>query len=71
MDQTMTPDTPPAPEKGVADILVEAFKLYRANAKPLLGICALLFVPSTRWSVYVDLATCLGLVSVGAAVLWA
>jgi hypothetical protein len=42
----MTPDTPPAPEKGVADILVDAFKLYRANAKPLLTICAVLFVPA-------------------------
>jgi hypothetical protein len=46
VDQTMTPDTPPPPDKGVADILVEAFKLYRAHAKPLLGICALLFVPA-------------------------
>lgn len=46
MDQTMNPDTPPPPEKGVADILVDAFKLYRAHAKPLLGICAVLFVPA-------------------------
>ena len=46
MDETMTPEAPPAPEKGVADILVEAFQLYRAHAKPLLGICALLFVPA-------------------------
>jgi hypothetical protein len=46
VDETMTQETPPAPEKGVADILVEAFHLYRAHAKPLLGICALLFVPA-------------------------
>jgi hypothetical protein len=46
VDETMTPEAPPAPEKGVADILVEAFQLYRAHAKPLLGICALLFVPA-------------------------
>lgn len=44
-----TPDSPPspAPEKGVADILAEAFALYRAHAKPLLMICALLFVPAS------------------------
>jgi hypothetical protein len=32
-------------EKGLADLLVEAFRLYRANARPVLLICALLFVP--------------------------
>jgi len=44
-----TPDSPtsPAPEKGVADILAEAFALYRTHAKPLLITCALLFVPAS------------------------
>jgi hypothetical protein len=37
----------PTPEKGVADLLGEAFQLYRANAKPLLVTCALLFVPAS------------------------
>ena len=37
----------PAAEKGLADLLVEAFKLYRAHARPLLLICALLFVPAS------------------------
>ena len=46
MDETLTPEGAPAPEKGVADILGEAFRLYRANAKPLLLTCALLFVPA-------------------------
>lgn len=46
MSDTLTPDSPPAPEKGVADILIEAFQLYRAHAKPLLLTCALLFVPA-------------------------
>ncbi len=41
-----SPDAAPTPEKGVADILIEAFRLYRANAKPLLLTCALLFVPA-------------------------
>ncbi|HEY7373328.1 MAG TPA: hypothetical protein VIF57_14290, partial [Polyangia bacterium] len=35
------------PEKGLADLLTEAFRLYRANARPVLLICALLFVPMT------------------------
>jgi hypothetical protein len=39
-------DTPP-PEKGVADILVEAFQLYRQHARALLLTCALLFVPAS------------------------
>ncbi len=41
-----SPDVAPTPDKGVADILVEAFRLYRAHAKPLLLTCALLFVPA-------------------------
>ncbi len=41
-----SPEVVPTPEKGVADILVEAFKLYRTHAKPLLLTCALLFVPA-------------------------
>jgi hypothetical protein len=43
------PDSPvsPTPEKGVADLLGEAFQLYRAHAKPLLITCALLFVPAS------------------------
>jgi hypothetical protein len=36
-----------AGEKGVADLLVEAFRLYRAHARPLLLICALVFVPAS------------------------
>ena len=46
MNETLTPEGPPAAEKGVADILGEAFRLYRAHAKPLLLTCALLFVPA-------------------------
>jgi hypothetical protein len=46
MNETLTPEASPAPEKGVADILGEAFQLYRAHAKPLLLTCALLFVPA-------------------------
>lgn len=41
-----SPEVAPTPEKGVADILVEAFGLYRTHAKPLLLTCALLFVPA-------------------------
>ena len=37
----------PAAEKGLADLLVEAFRLYRAHARPMLLICALLFVPAS------------------------
>ncbi len=37
----------PVPEKGVADILVEAFQLYRKHGKALLLTCALLFVPAS------------------------
>jgi hypothetical protein len=40
-------DSPPAPDKGVADLLSEAFALYRKHAKPLLTTCALLFVPAS------------------------
>ena len=46
MNETLNPEASPAPEKGVADILGEAFQLYRAHAKPLLLTCALLFVPA-------------------------
>lgn len=41
-----SPDVVPIPEKGVADLLVEAFGLYRTHAKPLLLTCAVLFVPA-------------------------
>jgi hypothetical protein len=34
-------------EKGVADILAESFRLYRTHARPILLICALLFVPAS------------------------
>jgi hypothetical protein len=47
MSETPDPPTSPAPEKGVADILTEAFQLYRTHAKPLLVTCALLFVPAS------------------------
>ncbi|HVY40165.1 MAG TPA: hypothetical protein VHM31_19635 [Polyangia bacterium] len=46
MMEPASPEVVPTPEKGVADILVEAFKLYRTHAKPLLLTCALLFVPA-------------------------
>jgi hypothetical protein len=36
----------PAAERGLADLLIDAFRLYRANTRPLLLICALLFVPA-------------------------
>jgi hypothetical protein len=40
--------TPPAPpEKGVADILKEAWELYRRHARALLVTCAVLFVPAS------------------------
>ncbi len=43
------PDSPDngAGEKGLADILVEAFRLYRAHARPMLLICALVFIPAS------------------------
>jgi hypothetical protein len=49
LESTTVADEPnsPAPEKGLADILVEAFRLYRAHARPMLLICALLFVPAS------------------------
>jgi len=40
-------ETPPPADKGVADILVESFRLYRAHARPVMLICALLFVPAS------------------------
>jgi hypothetical protein len=47
-DQPNPPATDkPAAEKGVADLLVEAFRLYRGHARPMLLICALLFVPAS------------------------
>jgi hypothetical protein len=47
MSETLDPQVPPVPEKGVADLLSEAFQLYRAHAKPLLITCALLLVPAS------------------------
>jgi hypothetical protein len=35
------------PEKGVADILTEAWRLYKTHARALITICALLFVPAS------------------------
>ena len=40
------PQDPPVPEKGVADILKEAWDLYRKHARALLLTCAVLFVPA-------------------------
>jgi len=40
----MAPAAPPA-ERDLADLLVEAARIYRAHARPLLLLCALLFVP--------------------------
>jgi hypothetical protein len=47
MSETLDSPVSPAPEKGVADLLVEAFQLYRKHAKALLITCALLFVPAS------------------------
>jgi hypothetical protein len=47
MSETPDPEAAPVPEKGVADILVEAFQLYKRHAKALLVTCALLFVPAS------------------------
>jgi hypothetical protein len=47
MSETLDPQVSPTPEKGVADILTEAFQLYRKHAKALLVTCALLFVPAS------------------------
>jgi hypothetical protein len=38
--------SPAMPEKGVADILKEAYELYRKHARMLLTTCALLLVPA-------------------------
>jgi hypothetical protein len=38
---------PGPPEKGVADVLKEAYDLYRKNAGALILICAVLFVPAS------------------------
>jgi hypothetical protein len=37
---------PKAPERGVYDLLVEAWGLYRKHARALLLTCAVLFVPA-------------------------
>ena len=34
-------------DQGVADIIVQAFRMYRAHARSLLITCALLFVPAS------------------------
>jgi hypothetical protein len=47
MSETPDSQISPTPEKGVADILAEAFQLYRKHAKTLLITCALLFVPAS------------------------
>jgi hypothetical protein len=47
-DSTPARPAPAGPaEKGLADILTDAFRLYRASARPMLLICALLFVPAS------------------------
>lgn len=47
MSETIAETSPPTPDKGVADILAEAFQLYRKHARALLMTCALLFVPAS------------------------
>jgi hypothetical protein len=42
-----TERAPGPPEKGVADILLEAWRLYKVHARYLITICALLFVPAS------------------------
>jgi type II secretory pathway pseudopilin PulG len=39
-------DSAPFPDKGVADILKEAYGLYRRHARALLLTCAVMFVPA-------------------------
>jgi hypothetical protein len=47
-DRPDRPDEGPGRgEKGLADLLVEAFRLYRAHARPMLLICALVFIPAS------------------------
>jgi hypothetical protein len=46
-DEPNPPATDEAPEKGLADLLADALRLYRAHARPMLLICALLFVPAS------------------------
>jgi hypothetical protein len=41
------PRAPGPPEKGVFDILVEAWGLYKSHARALIVICAVLFVPAS------------------------
>lgn len=40
-------EAPAPPEKGVADILKEAYEMYRLHARALLVTCAVLFVPAS------------------------
>ena len=35
------------PDQGVADIVAQAFRMYRAHARALLLTCAVLFVPAS------------------------
>jgi hypothetical protein len=42
-----TPSAPGQPEKGVLDILVDAWALYKKHARALLVTCAVLFVPAS------------------------
>jgi hypothetical protein len=41
------PTQPATPEKGVADVLKEAYGLYRRHASALIVTCAVLFVPAS------------------------
>jgi hypothetical protein len=41
------PPVPTLPERGVADLLGEAWRLYRQHARALIVICAVLFVPAS------------------------
>jgi hypothetical protein len=42
-----TPQNPGPSDKGVADILTEAWRLYRKHARALLLTCAVVFVPAS------------------------
>jgi hypothetical protein len=51
-ETTTAPSSPPPPpplppERGVFDLLKEAYELYRANTRVLLTICAVVFVPAS------------------------
>ncbi|HVU52699.1 MAG TPA: hypothetical protein VHL80_18590 [Polyangia bacterium] len=41
------PSAPSQPDKGVADILGEAWRMYKTHARALIVICAVLFVPAS------------------------